>query len=158
MDQNQIIHNLKKGGICFAVVSVILLFINLYGAVTVLMLEPYSQMMAGTKFQAVEISTIFALNALCLLLAVLMFIRIAKDGRPFTKKNVRTVRNVGIVFLLSAFCPALVGNIVTGFEVFGKMAHRFIRPNNIISGVLLLFLAYIMHYGAMLQQESDETL
>ena len=35
---------------------------------------------------------------------------------------------------------------------------RGTAPNTLIAGVLLLFIAYIMHYGAMLQQESDETL
>ena len=158
MNKNQIIKNLKRGGICFTIASFILLLINLYGAIAVLRLEPYSQMQAGTRFQAVDISTVFVFNALCLLLAALMFLRIAKDSRPFTQKNVHTVRNIGILFLLGSVCPALAGNIATGFEVFGKMSQQFFRPNDIIAGVILLFIAYIMHYGAMLQQESDETL
>jgi|GEM_PF-2233500 len=158
MSKDQIIRNLKRGGICFAIICFIMLLINLYGAVAVLGLESYSRMQAGTRFQAVEICTAFLLNALSLLLAGLMFVRIAKDSRPFTEKNVRTVRNIGILFLLSAMIPALAGNIATGFAVFGKMAQQFIRPNEIIEGLLLLFLAYIMHYGSLLQQESDETL
>lgn len=158
MNQDQITRNLKKGGICFAVISCIILLFNLYGAVAVLLLEPYSQMQPATKVQAVEISMYFVFNVLFLLFAAIMFVRVAKDGRPFTKKNARSVRNVGILFLLSAICPAIAGNLATGFAVFGNMKQQFIRPNNIIAGVLLLFLAYIMYYGAMLQQESDETL
>ena len=156
--KEKIIRNLRKGGICFTVASFLLMLVNLYGAVAVLMLEPFSQMQEGTRLQAVDISAVLAINAVCLLLAALMFLRIARDSRPFTQKNVRTVRHIGILFVLGSFCPALIGNIVTGFTLFGKMAQHYFRPYTLIAGVILLFVAYIMHYGAALQQESDETL
>lgn len=160
MEQNKdtIIRNLRKGGICFTAASFLLMLVNLYGAVAVLMLEPFSKMQTGTRVQAVEISAVFAVNAVCLLLAALMFLRIARDSRPFTQKNVRTVRNIGILFVLGSFCPALIGNLVTGFALFGKMRQNDFRPNTLIAGVILLLVAYVMHYGTALQQESDETL
>ena len=160
MEQNKekIIRNLRRGSICFTAACFILMLVNLSGAVLVLMLEPFFKMQAGTRFQAVEISTVFAINALCLLLAALMFVRIAKDSRPFTPKNVRAVRSIGILFLLGSFCPALAGNLITGFVLVGNMEQRYFRPNMLIAGLILLFVAYIMHYGAALQQESDETL
>ena len=55
------------------------------------------------------------------------------------EKIVRNLRKGGICFTVASFILLLV-------NLYGAVA------------VLLLFIAYIMHYGAALQQESDETL
>lgn len=158
MNRDRIIRNLKTGSTCVTVLCFILLAVNLYGTFAVFGLEPYSAAQDGTRFQMVEICARFALSALMLLLAALMFLRLARNGRPFSQKNVRTVCAIGILFLLSTILPALIGNLATGFRLLGEMRQHFIRVSDFVGGIILLLTAYVMHYGTALQQESDETL
>ncbi len=158
MNRDRIIRNLKTGSTCVTVLCFVLLAVNLYGTFAVFGLEPYSAAQDGTRFQTVEICARFALSALMLLLSALMFLRLARNGRPFSQKNVRTVCVIGILFLLSTILPTLIGNLATGFRLFGEMHQQFIRVNDLVGGIILLLTAYVMHYGTALQQESDETL
>lgn len=51
--------------------------------------------------------------------------------------------------------PLLVNAILSGNP---KLLMALADPTGIVEGILFLFLAQIMHYGSLLQQESDETL
>lgn len=87
MNRDRIIRNLKTGSTCVTVLCFVLLAVNLYGTFAVFGLEPYSAAQDGTRFQMVEICTRFALSALMLLLAALMFLRLARNGPPVLEEE-----------------------------------------------------------------------
>lgn len=90
-----------------------------------------------------------------MILAALMFFRIFKDGIPFTAKNFRTVRIIGILFLVNAVIPSVsAAGLLGTFRGLGGI----VNPSALVEGLLFLFIAHMVRYGAMLQQESDETL
>lgn len=95
------------------------------------------------------------LTAAIMTAAAVMFFRIAKDGIPFTAKNVRTVRIIGILFLVNAVIPSVTA---AGFIGTANGVGGIVNPSALAEGLLFLFIAHIIRYGAMLQQESDETL
>ena len=97
----------------------------------------------------------------CVTLAAVMaisariFFRIAKDGLPFTQRNARAVHIIALILLADAVIPAVAAGCITGtFLGTGGI----VSPYALITGLLFLFIAHIIRYGAMLQQESDETL
>ncbi len=94
-------------------------------------------------------------GAVIMAVAALLFARIAKDGMPFTQKNFRSVRTIGILFLVNAVIPSVsAAGIIGTFKGVGGL----VNPSALMVGMLFLFIAHIIRYGAMLQQESDETL
>ena len=94
-------------------------------------------------------------GAVIMAVAALLFARIAKDGMPFTQKNFRSVRTIGILFLVNAVIPSVsAAGIIGTFKGVGGL----VNPSALMEGMLFLFIAHIIRYGAMLQQESDETL
>ena len=165
MKKELLMAKLRKGSLVIAVICAIAVICDLYGAgwAAFICLSEGSGMHSSTQFQAVEICTAFLIIAGTVLAAGLMFFRIAKNGIPFTKQNVRTLRIIGILFLLRSILPRLTGMLISGYDAF-----RISYPNlsafditdayPIIEGLLFLFIAYFVRYGAMLQQESDETL
>ena len=91
-----------------------------------------------------------------LLIAALMFRRIAKSGVPFEHKTIRAVRIIGILCMMQAFVSHLAASLLTMSMQFALID---LFPMQIIAeGLLFLFAAKMMKYGAMLQIESDETL
>lgn len=110
------------------------------------------------------------LNHLLLIGTTTLLVRILKDisksGLPFTGINARRLTIAGILTaaltLLSPVYLLVQEVIYSGFsnpEVFTQ----FFRPNNLnyvhlSFCFLLLFLPVVVRYGAVLQQESDETL
>ena len=95
------------------------------------------------------------IGAVIMAVAALLFARIAKDGMPFTQKNFRSVRTIGILFLVNAVIPSVsAAGIIGTFKGVGGL----VNPSAFMEGLLFLFIAHIIRYGTMLQQESDETL
>ncbi|MBP3199205.1 MAG: hypothetical protein J6N21_19700, partial [Butyrivibrio sp.] len=64
---------------------------------------------------------------------------------------------IGGLMILGSFLPGFIAHAITGFSADGIFL-SMISPVAMINGLLIFFLAYIIKYGAMLQQESDETL
>ena len=70
-----------------------------------------------------------------------MFLRISKEGMPFSAGNIRIVRIIGILFLVNAVIPSVVtGAVITPFSIPNYTA--------LIEGLLFLFIAHIIRYGA----------
>ena len=95
----------------------------------------------------------FFIEAAVLLLAGLVFYRIFRSGRPFTRGNIMGVRGIAGLFLIKGLVPVFVegaslGIMKTGLQGLGSF---FIAA-------LFMFFAEIMRYGGLLQNESDETL
>ena len=84
-----------------------------------------------------------------------VFFRIHKSGKPFSRGNIIIVRVMGVVTIANSFVPAgLYAALMHDPKVFvGAFSGA-----SIVSGLLILFIAQIMYYGSLLQQESDETL
>ena len=119
MNKDQIIEKLKKGSLWISVVCVLAVLFNL----AALMLYSFRIRSLGITDAAMRYTVIreyvtYGLSAVIMLLAALMFFRIARDGMPFTAKNVRTVRIIGILFLLNAVIPTVViGGVITPFSM-----------------------------------------
>lgn len=103
-----------------------------------------------------------------LILLILLFNGLRKNGLPFTERNRKLVRNIGIIQGFQALLPPvfrLIQNLPNKeyLDARSNLIMTFFHPSNLnyftlnIS-VLLLFLSWILRYGAELQQESDETL
>lgn len=96
-------------------------------------------------------------------IASAMLSRIHKDGRPFTKENIKNLRTIGALIMLDSFVPALIVSVVgIILNIAGKIEDWSVMLNVdidiVLIGALFFLLATIFAYGAKLQQESDETL
>ena len=152
MSKEQIIVKLKKGSLWICIVCGLAVLFNL--SVCVMLFFRYRSLVvtdAVTQYTVIREYVTYGLSAVIMLLAALLFFRVAKSGIPFTAKNVRTVRIIGILFLLNAVIPTvIIGGVITPLSVTNY--------SSLIEGLLFLFIAHFIRYGAMLQQESDETL
>ncbi|MBR3420414.1 MAG: DUF2975 domain-containing protein [Oscillospiraceae bacterium] len=150
---------LKKCSIAVCVLCAISAFFNLKGGLQMLF-------MTGNAEPGAYIFEIFRKGITCLLLTVIMgmgavmFFRISKEDSPFRDRNVRTVHIIGVLFLVTAFVPAPAAFVISTLTGAGPSAIEALLINlpTAAIGLLMLFIGQILHYGAMLQQESDETL
>ena len=152
MSKEQIIEKLKKGSLWIFIVCVLAVLFNLlvigWG---IFRHSDALEIDAVTKYVFFREFVTYGLSAVIMLLAALLFFRVAKSGIPFTVKNIRTVRIIGILFLVNAVIPTVItGGVISPFSVQNY--------SSLLEGLLLLFVAHYIRYGAMLQQESDETL
>ena len=102
----------------------------------------------------------YLLLSAIMVLGALLFFRISREDSPFRHRNVRIVRIIGVLFLIIAFVPAPVVflfSMLHGRSTTAIDAILFNLPTA-AEGLLMLFIGQILHYGTMLQQESDETL
>lgn len=152
MSKDQIIQKLKKGSKWIAAICILAILFNLLCIFRMLghvrnIADPDPVM---TYVLIREFITL-GINTVIMTLAAWMFLRISKDGMPFSAGNIWIVRIIGILFLVNAAIPsAVTGEVITPLCIPNYTA--------LIEGLLFLFIAHIIRYGAMLQQESDETL
>ncbi len=108
----------------------------------------------------------FVLSAATLIPLILLFRNLIKNGSPFTEQNAKLLKAAGILLGLRAAVPALmylfsvfryegISNLSAFINVFD---HRILSYPAVGFCILLFFLARTLRYGAVLQQESDETL
>ncbi len=114
-----------------------------------------------TAFSSVVVD--IALFSVIAFVASSMLSRINKDGRPFTKENIKNLRTIGELIMIDSFAPAVISSVVgIALNIFGKTGNASVMLNVdidiILIGTLFFLLATIFAYGAKLQQESDETL
>ena len=152
MSKEQIIEKLKKGSRWIGIVCVLAVLFNLLVIGWGFYRHSHAvNVDAVTRYVFFREFVTYGLSAVIMLLAALLFFRVAKSGIPFTAQNVRTVRIIGILFLLNAVVPTvLVSGVISPFSVQNY--------SSLLEGLLFLFVAHYIRYGAMLQQESDETL
>ena len=157
MSKNTAIEKLKSGSPGIGVLCLIVSAVNLMIILANSVRSGLFTMQGFTieRYSAIRQLISSGFLTVIMLLAALMFFRIAKDGMPFTAKNSRTVRTIGILFLVNAVIPSVsAAGIIGTFKGVGGL----VNPSALIEGLLFLFIAHIIRYGAMLQQESDETL
>lgn len=89
-----------------------------------------------------------------------VFSKIAETATPFDSSNVKSLR----IIALCIMAKNIVSGIAYGLAVsirsgeFDFEAFSFDTTSTFLIGGLVMMLAQIFNYGAMLQQESDETL
>ena len=125
---------------------------------------------AGGRSRIIGKIISYALLMIISVLAALLFFRISKEGKPFRENHVKMVRIIGVMCFILAAAPVLTGflqavpsvTVSAGAAPSGAslitdvMMQVDLTP--ILEGFLMLFIAQILHYGSMLQLESDETL
>ena len=95
-------------------------------------------------------------NIICsviLIIAAVIFYRIAKSARPFTKGNITAIRIIALLFLINAVLPSIIVGMYLGFDKIS-----IIGPGMIFNAALCFFFGEILRYGNLLHTESDETL
>jgi hypothetical protein len=164
MGKEQLITKLKKGSMCITAFCLLAMLCNLAAAIIPPLLTEHNRTYVGNIKIAVDMLTKISLCrrsvssfilAAVMLLAALMFFRIAKDGMPFSMKNAKTVRIISYLFLLNVIAPSAA---VYAICRSGPDTVAASNLSALMEGLLFLFIAHIIRYGAMLQQESDETL
>ncbi len=93
------------------------------------------------------------LIAAALVIAMIVFFRISKSGRPFTRGNIMAVRAIAGLFCIKAIVPI----IIHGAEL-GVIKASIQGMTSAFIAILFIVFAEIMRYGNLLQKESDETL
>ena len=156
MVKNRAIAQIKSGSrlialICFAAAA----FNALTAAAPYIGLIDYGSDQL-TRFGVVRMVSGSVISAIIMVCAAAVFLRISKNGIPFAPVNILTVRVIGGLLLANAVIPMAVSLAVSG--VGWKMFPSALLSSSMLAGVLFLFIAQIMYYGALLQQESDETL
>lgn len=93
-----------------------------------------------------------------------MFGRIAEDGLPF-KPLGRSFRICGVLLMIGMFLPDLIGFAVTSVlcrlsseAITWELSFSMLHIDLLMIAVIVLVLSRIFEYGALLQQESDDTV
>ncbi len=172
MNKEQIISKMKNGSLVIGILCILAAIFN--GVLTFMYLVSqyiYVGRDANGEEITIEGNTAVAaaknaylrngltalLSMTLMIIAAILFFRIAKSGVPFSSFNITLVRIIGGLMILGSFLPGFIAHAITGFSADGIFL-SMISPVAMINGLLIFFLAYIIKYGAMLQQESDETL
>lgn len=106
----------------------------------------------------------------CLALAIALsayrfFSAIEKAGRPFDLECIRTLRQVGHLFLIGGVAVKLLGAIVTGLILSGfggnftdALGGQLLDPSILFAGLIISLIASVFQYGCILQIQDDELL
>ena len=164
MDKDSIIKKIKSGSLFSAIICALAAAVNVVASLSFLKPVYVGQgqkrvVLAYGGLQGYMMwknSITFAMLAVTMLIAAVMFFRISQTGKPFTGKLTKLTRLVGILLIANAIVPGLIAFVITGFRT--DTYPLMLNPSSLIEGLLFLFIAYVIHYGALLQQESDETL
>ena len=113
-----------------------------------------------------ELIAKFVFTAATLITLILLFRNLRKGSSPFTERNAKLLKAAGILLGLRAAVPALIWFFsvfryegISNPHIFVEFFdHRTLSYPAVGFCILLLFLAKAFRYGALLQQESDETL
>ena len=86
-----------------------------------------------------------------------------EEDRPFAKENTTRLRVMGMILLLySALIPGagvlVASTMIDIFDIKNIMVVYSVNLTLLISGLIMLILAGIFHYGNYLQSEYDTTL
>ena len=96
---------------------------------------------------------------------IMMLQRIRKSESPFEERHGRLLQIIAILEAIIPFIP-VIGQIVLRAkyeplayeDIFALFHPRIFSYLQFGNALLLFFLAWVIRYGACLQQESDETL
>lgn len=135
--------------------SLVIMILSLVGVVLYLIAGISVGKMSATLLRnyisAVEIG--YFIYAAILVVAALIFFRIFRSGRPFTRGNIWAVRGIAGLFVIKCLIQA----VLEGKDL-GVLKSVIAGSDSLFFAVLFLVIAEILRYGRLLQTESDETL
>ncbi|SEQ70085.1 Protein of unknown function [Lachnospiraceae bacterium NE2001] len=165
MNKDIVISKMKKGSLIIGIICItcallesIISISYLSGAYTRLTDEQYTSdsLAYMNQYAFLKNGIAFCIVTIVMLISAIMFITISRNGAPFANKNAQIIRVIGILTILEGFIPSTIAIIVLGYHQ--EFLPTLFSPVNILIGLLFVFLAYVIKYGAILQQESDETI
>lgn len=157
MTKNKVIGQIRSGSRMITVICLIASLFNLLmTAAPFIGVVEYGSDPASRSSMLRNVSG-SAISVIIMLCAAAVFWRISRSGAPFERVNVRLVRIIGVLLVADAVLPTLAMLLVNSGMGSAFLMAPLVSPA-MLEGVLFLFIAQIMHYGALLQQESDETL
>ncbi len=82
---------------------------------------------------------------------------INKDGRPFTKKNVKLFRTIAIIVICCAAVPMVVSSIAGFFDAQATFHLTFTVQDFwfAVAGAIVGVISEIFYYGNELQEDVD---
>lgn len=159
----------RMSGIASAVLMLYLIlpFVTYAAAAVSGFIEGFSDALSGTEANAASdtVPDGFLAGTLYLILAALfvtvmiiavvsclqLLMSIRKDESPFTERNGRKIRTIGIAFMLLEPVQIALTLVQSGeFSVGSGIMFS--------AGIVMYCISLVFRYGCELQQESDETL
>ena len=107
-----------------------------------------------TAVSVAELTFVFLLATETVRRIYLVMVSIHTEHSPFNDENTQIVKTLSIIYLISAFV-LMVLDLVAGRGIASAI---FLFFGCILLSVVLYIFALIVHYGAVLQDESDHTL
>ena len=149
------IEKIRKGGMVIGIVCVITSLFYLLHALSPIIQKTSYLGNPGGLSAMIRISVTGWISFVIMLCAAAIFFRISRSGKPFANGNILIMRLIGVMFLMNGVAPAIAAaaSMKNPFIFFSM-----VNPSGFVEGMLFLFVAQAMNYGAILQTESDETL
>ncbi len=82
---------------------------------------------------------------------------------PFSDKNIKRLKYMGIAYLISSIVLPMVNGslfvkVANTFNIFDATINFSINFQSVFIGLIILILAYVFEYGAALQEDIDLTV
>ena len=155
LTKNETIRKIRSGSGIIAAVCIVSALFYIIAMFSIYKSMSGSHSSIETKQILIRNIISYGIDTFVMFLASTVFCRIAKDGCPFTSFNIMTVRAMGALLILNGVLGGVIPAVMSGSL---KFLLSMINPSGIASGMLVLFISFIMHYAVLLQIESDETL
>lgn len=155
VNKNETIRKMKNGSGIIAAVCLISACVYVVSVITQFNIMNNDSFDLANRWSLIRNMFTYGMNSCIMFLAFAVFFRISKNGCPFIPSNILIVRAIGVLLILSGILSAVIPAVMTGYKGF---LMGMISPSGIASGMLVIFISYIMHYASLLQVESDETL
>jgi len=109
---------------------------------------------------------VLTVNLMCFQFILIQLHKIITDvcnKTPFSDKNIKCLKYMGIAYLISSIVLPLVNgllfvNIANTFNIFEATINFSMDFQSAFIGIIILILAYVFEYGATLQEDIDLTV
>lgn len=146
---NRNISIIKRSSLVIAILSLLGAAFCMVAGISVgkLIISTMDSYMSAVKIGYFICSVVFVVSAL-------IFFRISRSGRPFSRGNEWAVRGIAGLFAVDFLIQALLKIKDIGFLKGVALS----GTDTVFFVALFLVIAEILRYGRLLQNESDETL
>ena len=146
---NRNISIIKRSSLVIAILSLLGAAFCVVAGISVgkLIISTMDSYMSAVKIGYFICSVVFVVSAL-------IFFRISRSGRPFSRGNEWAVRGIAGLFAVDFLIQALLKIKDIGFLKGVALS----GTDTVFFVALFLVIAEILRYGRLLQNESDETL
>lgn len=106
--------------------------------------------LAGTLY-ILFVTAFIAIIIISVLYCLKLLLSIRRDESPFTEKNGKLIRTIGIAFMLMEPVQIILDLLKSGVFTIGSGI-------TFSAGIVMYCISLVFRYGCELQQESDETI